>query len=264
MTQTDRPFCTTLTALVLILLGLSACGPARAPHGISDPYETENRSTHQINLVIDKNVIRPLARGASKFIPPPVSRGFTNFAANLDLPGEVVNGILQLRLGRAGQNSLRFAINSTIGIAGIFDPATALGIAERPTDFGETLNVWGVSEGDYIELPVLGPSTQRDALGKVVDFGLDPARMFIPKGKTWLGTFAKVVSKIDKRGRYTETYDSILYDSADGYAQARLLYLENRRHDLGQSTTEGDFEDPYATATGTDQTATGQTGTGKH
>ena len=263
MTPSDRSFRPTLAAWVLVLLVLSACGQAIAPQGISDPYEKENRSTHAVNLVIDKDVIRPLSVGASKIIPPPVSRGIGNFAGNLDLPGEVVNGVLQFRLGRAAQNTLRFAVNSTVGIGGIFDPATALGVPERPTDFGETLSVWGVSEGDYIELPVLGPSTQRDALGKVVDMGLDPVRLLIPKDKAWIDTFAKVVSKIDKRGRYTETYDSILYESADGYAQARLLYLENRRHDLGQTTSESDFEDPYATQNGTGQTATGQTGTGQ-
>lgn len=264
MTQTVRACRYTLAVGLIATVGLSGCGHAPMPQGVSDPYEQENRSTHALNLVIDKVVIRPLAVGASKFIPKPVSRGIANFAGNLDLPGEVINGILQLHLGKAAQNTLRFALNSTIGIGGIFDPATALGVTEKQTDFGETLNVWGVAEGDYLELPVLGPSTQRDALGRVVDMGLDPVRLFFPKNQAWLGTFAKVVSKIDKRGRYSETYDSILYDSADGYAQARLLYLENRRHDLGQSTTDSEFEDPYANQNGTGQAGTGQTGTGKN
>lgn len=248
---TIRPCPRLLPAALAALFALSACGQALAPQGISDPYEKENRSTHALNLVLDKNVIRPLSVGASKFIPPPVSRGIGNFAGNLDLPGEVVNGILQLRLGHAAQNTLRFAVNSTIGIGGIFDPATALGVMEQPTDFGETLSVWGVTEGDYIELPVFGPSTQRDALGKVVDLGLDPARLLIPKSKGWIVSLAKVASKIDQRGRYSETFDSILYDSADGYAQARLLYLQNRRHELGQTTSDSEFEDPYATQAGT-------------
>ena len=248
---TSSSFRVVLASVLTALLGLSACGHTPLSQGISDPYETENRSTHALNLVIDKNVIRPLSVGASKFIPPPVSHGIVNFAGNLELPGEVANGILQLRLGRAAQNTLRFALNSTIGIAGIFDPATAMGVPEKPTDFGETLSVWGVPEGDYIELPVFGPSTQRDALGKVVDLALDPARLLIPKSKGWIVSLAKVVSKIDQRGRYSETFDSILYDSADGYAQARLLYLENRRHQLGQTTSDTEFEDPYATQAGT-------------
>lgn len=248
---TSSSFRVVLASVLTALLGLSACGHTPLSQGISDPYETENRSTHALNLVIDKNVIRPLSIGASKFIPPPVSHGIVNFAGNLELPGEVANGILQLRLGRAAQNTLRFALNSTIGIAGIFDPATAMGVPEKPTDFGETLSVWGVPEGDYIELPVFGPSTQRDALGKVVDLGLDPARLLFPKSKGWIISIAKVVSKIDQRGRYSETFDSVLYDSADGYAQARLLYLENRRHQLGQVTSDTEFVDPYATQDGT-------------
>lgn len=231
-----------LTALV----GLSACGPAPSPQGINDPYEAQNRKVHGVNLVLDKNVIRPLATGASKIIPKPVSRGLSNFASNLGLPGEVANDILQLRLDRAGRNTWRFVINTTVGIGGILDPATAFGAAEKPTDFGETLHVWGLAEGNYIELPFYGPSTERDTLGKIVDLGLDPVRILIPKDKGWIVSGAKIVSRIDERGRYSDTVDSILYDSADGYAQARLFYLENRRHNLGQTTADSEFEDPYA------------------
>ena len=241
-----RPFPAVLAAVTLLSLGLAACGPAPAPQGINDPYEKENRSTHELNLALDKNVIRPLARGANKIIPEPVTTGVTNFAGNLDLPGMVVNDILQLRLGKAVHNTLRFAINTTIGIGGIFDPATAMGAPVKATDFGETLNVWGAGEGAYIELPLYGPSTQRDALGKAVDIVLDPVRIFIPKNKMWISTGSKVFAKIGDRGRYSETVDSILYDSADGYAQARLLYLEHRRYNLGQTTSDSEFEDPYA------------------
>lgn len=228
------------------LCGLSACGPGPAPQGISDPFEKENRATHQLNLTLDKNVIRPIALGANKIVPKPVVQGVSNFADNLGLPGTVLNDVLQLRLGKAAHNTLRFAINSTIGIGGVFDPATAMGAPEKKTDFGETLAVWGVGEGEYLELPLYGPSTRRDALGKVVDIGLNPVRILIPKDKAWIDTFAQVFAKIGDRGRYSETYDSILYESADSYAQARLLYLENRRHDLGQVTADSDFEDPYA------------------
>jgi phospholipid-binding lipoprotein MlaA len=231
---------------VAAIIGLTACGPGPAPQGINDPFEKENRSTHQLNLALDKNVIRPIARSTTKIIPKPVVQGVSNFAGNLDLPGEVINDVLQLRLGKAAHNTLRFAINTTIGIGGLFDPATPMGAPEKPTDFGETLAVWGVGEGEYLELPLYGPSTRRDALGKVVDIGINPVRLFIPKDKLWINTFSQVFAKIGDRGRYSETYDSILYESADSYAQARLLYLEHRRHDLGQVTTDSDFEDPYA------------------
>jgi phospholipid-binding lipoprotein MlaA len=235
-----------LACALTAILGLSACAPAPAPQGINDPFEKQNRQVHSVNLVLDKNVIRPLASGASKVIPKPVSRGIGNFASNLGLPGEVANDILQLRLDRAGRNTWRFVINTTLGLGGILDPATAFGAAEKPTDFGETLHVWGVGEGAYVELPFYGPSTERDALGKLVDLGLDPVRILVPKNKGWIVTTAKIVSRIDERGRYSDTVDSILYDSADGYAQARLFYLEHRRHNLGQTTDDSEFEDPYA------------------
>lgn len=241
-----RHFPAGIAAVTLSALSLAACAPAPAPQGIYDPYEKQNRATHELNLTLDKNVIRPLARGANKVIPEPVVQGVSNFASNLDLPGMVVNDVLQLRLDRAVHNTLRFAINTTIGIGGLFDPATPMGAPVKETDFGETLAVWGAGEGAYVELPLYGPSTERDAFGKIVDIGLDPVRMFVPKDKKWITTAATVIAKIGDRGRYSETIDSILYDSADGYAQARLLYLQHRRYNLGQTTTESDFEDPYA------------------
>ena len=241
-----KPFNLARLAGVVAFVGLSACGPRAVTPGINDPFEAENRQTHALNLALDKNVIRPIARSANKVVPQPMVQGISNFAGNLDLPGMVVNDLLQLRPGRAVHNTLRFAINSTIGIGGLFDPAASMGAPEKSTDFGETLAVWGVEEGEYLELPLLGPSTRRDALGKVVDIGLDPMRLVIPKDKAWIDTFAQVFAKIGDRGRYSETFDSILYDSADGYAQARLLYLEKRHHDLGLTTTDTEFEDPYA------------------
>ena len=248
MAQSMTQFCFKLATIAgfVAIFGLSACGPGPAPQGISDPFEKENRATHDLNLSLDKNVIRPIARSANKIIPKPVVQGVTNFAGNLDLPGEVVNDVLQLRLGKAVHNTLRFAINTTIGIGGLFDPATPMGAPEKPTDFGETLAVWGVGEGEYLELPLFGPSTRRDALGKVVDMALDPVRLVIPRNKAWIDTFAQFFAKIGDRGRYSDTYDSILYASADSYAQARLLYLEHRRHNLGQVTADSEFEDPYA------------------
>jgi phospholipid-binding lipoprotein MlaA len=227
------------------MIGLSACARIPDGQGVSDPYEAQNRAIHSLNLALDKNLVRPVAKSADKVVPDPVEQGVVNFAGNLELPGTVVNDILQLRLGKAVENTLRFAINSTIGVAGLFDPATSAGVAGKPTDFGETLHVWGVSEGNYLELPFFGPSTDRDAVGKVVDFALDPLKLILPKSSS-LPLIAKIAAKIADRGRYSETVDSILYDSADGYAQARLLYLENRRFDLGMVPSDESFEDPYA------------------
>lgn len=230
---------------VVALLALSACGPAPSQNGISDPNEAQNRATHKFNVALDKNVLRPVATKANRVVPDEVDKAVVNFADNLELPGTVVNNILQLRLGKALENTVRFAINTTIGLGGVFDPATAAGVKGDPTDFGETLHIWGVTEGNYFELPLFGPSTDRDALGKVVDIALDPLRLLMPK-ESRLPLVAKVASRISDRGRYSETVDSVLYDSADSYAQARLLYLQNRRFELGEAPSDESFEDPYA------------------
>ena len=232
-----------------LVFGLAACGPAPAPQGINDPYETENRATHAFNVALDRNIIKPMSAGLGSG-GGPVSEGIGNFADNLGTPGDVVNNLLQVRVGQATHNTLRFAINSVIGLGGLFDPATAMGVTEKKTDFGETLHVWGVDEGAYVELPLLGPSTQRDALGSVVDLALDPMNYLLPRPESYVGTMAKLAAKLGDRGRYSATVDSILYDSADSYIQARLLYLQNRRYELGQTSGESAsfedlYEDPY-------------------
>lgn len=236
-----------LAAPALILAGLlAACGPAPAPDGINDPNEAQNRDFHELNVALDKHVLRPAGQAYVAVVPRPLAQGAANFASNLDLPGEVVNGVLQVRPGTAIQNAVRFAINTTIGIGGLFDPATAMGVPEVSTDFGETLHVWGLPEGKYIEMPVLGPTTDRDLMGTIVDTAMNPVRLLVPAPERYVDTLASLATTIGDRGRYSETFDSILYDSADGYAQARLLYLQNRRYELGQTNSTDTFEDPYA------------------
>ena len=231
----------------VVLALLAACGPAATPVGISDPNEAQNRVFHEFNVTFDKAILRPVATTYVQVLPDPVERGVANFADNLDVPGQVVNDILQLKLDHAVENTLRFAINTTVGIGGLFDPAAALGVLGRKTDFGETLHVWGMPEGAYSELPLIGPSTDRDNLGIFVDYILNPLRLLIPAPESRVATAAGVLEKIGDRGRYSATVDSILYDSADGYAQARLLYLQNRHFELGMSAASDDsFEDPYA------------------
>ncbi|MEY4306178.1 MAG: hypothetical protein RIT52_2353, partial [Pseudomonadota bacterium] len=125
-----------------------------------------------------------------------------------------------------------------------FDLATAAGMPENDTDFGETLHVWGVGEGAYLEVPFMGPSTTRDLAGSVIDLAIDPLN-HLNRTQVLGVAGIKLASKIGDRGRYSELVDSILYESADSYAQARLLYLQNRRHQLGQTEDEADFVDPY-------------------
>lgn len=227
-------------------LGLAGCASAPPASGINDPQEAQNRGFHEFNLSLDRAILRPAGRAYVQILPPPLTRGVANFAANLDLPGMVVNDLLQFRPLRAVQNTTRFVLNTTIGLGGLFDPATKAGVDAIPTDFGETLHVWGMPEGAYIEMPVLGPTTDRDLLGTVVDVALNPVRLLVPTPDRKIDVLAKLGSKLGDRGRYSETVDSILYESADGYAQLRLMYLQNRRYQLGQAAGSEDVEDPYA------------------
>ncbi len=238
--------------LSVVVFGvLAGCAKAPVAEGIYDPDEAQNRSMHQFNLALDRGLVSPGASGYGKIVPKPVQQGISNVAGTLDLPGDIANNILQFRLGNAAHNSLRLAVNLTAGLGGLFDPAKVLGLPEKKTDFGETLHVWGAEEGAYVELPGIGPSTTRDTVGTMVDLALNPLRFILPSPESTYATLAKGASRLGDRNRYSETVDSILYDSADGYAQARLLYLQNRRFELGQETPTDDsnaydpYEDPY-------------------
>ncbi|MFT5867908.1 MAG: phospholipid-binding lipoprotein MlaA [Paracoccaceae bacterium] len=240
-----------MTPSFVLMLLLASCGPAEVPTSdlIYDPNEIDNREVHEVNLAIDRAFVRPASTAYGTIVPEPIRQGIGNAASNLNQPGHVVNNILQLRIGAAAQNTLRFAINSTIGIAGIFDPATAMGVTERSTDFGETLHLWGVGEGEFVELPVVGPSTQRDFAGLIVDTALNPLRYVFDTPELDYANGVNITSRFGDRYRYSDFIDSIFYQSEDGYAQARSLYLQNRRFKLrGDAEPEyfDPYEDPYA------------------
>jgi phospholipid-binding lipoprotein MlaA len=227
-----------------VLVTLAGCSPAPLDGSVNDPYESFNRQIHDFNKGLDTAVLRPAGQ-AAEGLPDFVTEPVANFADNAGLPGAVLNGVLQLDIEGVTKNTLRFLINSTVGVLGLFDPAGAIGIAEEETDFGETLAVWGVPEGAYVELPVLGPSTERDAVGRVVDFVIDPLDRVGRPAMLEYGTAARVADIVITRGTFGDTLDSVLYESADSYAQSRLFYLQNRRFELGQSGG-ADVVDPYA------------------
>jgi phospholipid-binding lipoprotein MlaA len=224
---------------------LGGCAAPLAPTGINDPYEAENRKVHEANTALDRALVRPASQAYGGAIPAPVQAAVSNVARNLDLPGDVMNDVLQGRLHHALENTARFAFNSTLGLGGLFDPASLIGLNGKPTDFGQTLHMWGVREGNYVELPFVGPSTTRDTAGLIVDLVANPVGLLLHAPESIYATVAKVGSRLGDRSRYSETVDSILYESADSYAQARLLYLQNRRFELGQEAQQDDFFDPY-------------------
>lgn len=228
---------------------VSACttyqDPATRTDGINDPYEQQNRSVHAFNKGLDKNVVRPLSTGYAAVVPVEIRDTVNNFSTNLSMPGVAINSLLQADFGGAGIASVRFVMNTTLGLAGFFDPATELNIREQNTDFGETLAVWGVGEGAFIELPVFGPSTQRDAVGFVTDVFTNPLTFVTISGspEQYIPPTARTGAYLNTRAQLGGTLDSILYDSEDSYAQARSIFLQNRRFELEGGST--DATDPY-------------------
>lgn len=224
---------------------LSACAAPDSLESIHDPYETVNRRTHEFNKGLDSALLRPASGIYGEVVPNIVAIGISNFSKFLDLPGEVINNALQLDLESAVTNSARLVINGTVGVLGLYDAASEIGIYPSAADFGQTLHKWGVGEGAYLELPVMGGSTSRDTVGIAVDALLNPLTIILPDNWKLTGSGVKTVAMIGDRARFATTVDSVLYESADSYSQSRLFFLQSRRHELGMRLEEEDYFDPY-------------------
>ncbi|NRP13782.1 putative phospholipid-binding lipoprotein MlaA [Aliiroseovarius sp. xm-m-379] len=229
-------------AIALVVLG--ACAKAPVPAGYDDPHEVQNRRTHKANIALDQMLVSPAAQVYGQ-VPKPTRTAVANFADNASLPGTVVNKLLQGQIDDAVHNTVRFLFNSTFGLLGLFDVASDIGLEERESDFGETLHVWGMAEGDYVVLPFFGASTERDTLGIVGDFVLNPLGYVLPTGWTNVPKGAWVMSKFGDRYDFADSVDSILYSEGDGYATLQLYYLDSRRYELGQVVEDDELDDLY-------------------
>lgn len=239
--------------LLSLCLALAGCGterPADLAAGVHDPYENANRKVHAFNKGFDTALFKA-APGQPRSADNALLRSVSNAGSNLGLPGKVVNSLLQGRPEPAVKNTFRFLINSTLGLAGLFDPAgSSFALPETDTDFGETLAVWGAGEGPFVEMPFFGPSTGRDALGRVVDIAMNPVGGVFEGSDATAATATRIAGKMAERKRFGETVESIYYDSADSYVQSRLLYLQMRRYQLsGKEANDAlawdPYEDPY-------------------
>lgn len=247
-----------LPATVLLTLALAGCTPSDSVTRLdSDPFEEDNRRTHELNKRMDTNVLRPVSIAYVDNVPHEFRTLVYNFGENLKAPLDVINNVLQFRFGQAALNTARFVLNTTVGFGGAVDAASKFGIPWRDTDFGETLYVWGVPEGAYIEVPVFGPSTQRDVLGMIVDFGNSPLKWAganVDPDLYTTGLIARQSGIVNERGESADSFDAVLYESADSYSQLRNIYLQNRRYQLAKnagrdpaSNASGDpYADPYA------------------
>lgn len=251
MTFIARPISVVFAMASALLVSACAGQPPeeKARGEIFDPYENANRSIHSFNRGVDKVLFRPASKGYVTIVPEPMIDSFNNFAENISMPGQIVDSLLQGNVKQAGHATARFLLNTTVGFAGLANPASDFGWPEVDTDFGETLSVWGIGEGPFVELPFYGPSTARDAVGVIVNTFTNPLDFAPTRALDNIGVYAEIVRRMGDRGRYSDTVDAILYESADSYAQTRLLYLQNRRFELASRGEDGYvdlYADPYA------------------
>ena len=201
---------------------------------VKDCFEKVNRGIFSFNQALDKVIFKPLAKGYRVF-PQPIRSGTSNALSNLGNVVTIPNNVLQGQFKDAGLNSARFVINSTLGIAGIFDVASYYGIKKRDKeDYGQTLGVWGAEPGCYFVLPVLGPTTVRDSIGSVVNIiGGDAWYNVTVANDTQYFSEAdyyasRLLSGVDFRAKNLESFDSLENSSVDLYASVRSLYLQDR------------------------------------
>jgi len=214
-----------LTTAVLagcLLASLAVPGFADDTEGAKnpDPWEGFNRKIYGLNDWGDRWFVKPIATGYTKITPAPVRRRVSNFYDNLWLPLTIINQLLQGKVGAAGNDTGRFLMNTTVGLLGLFDPATTAGLDYHEEDFGQTFGRWGIPAGPYLVLPFLGPSTVRNGIGKIGDARLFPPRYIEHDGWRYA---AYGLFFIDKRSRLFGVEKLV---SGDRYVFIRDVYLQ--------------------------------------
>ncbi|MFO8024185.1 VacJ family lipoprotein [Thiohalophilus sp.] len=214
--------------LLAATLLISGCASTNGPadDGQSDPLESYNRAMYKFNDTVDRAVLRPVAQAYKDTVPQPAQTGVSNFFSNLDDVWVMVNNLLQLKFEAAASDFSRVVWNSTVGVFGLIDVATPMGLPKHNEDFGQTLGYWGVGEGPYIVLPFLGPSTLRDTGGRVADWEYEPLQEIEDDEAYWS---AVVLRAIDSRAGLLGASRMLEKSGADPYTFMRDAYLQRRR-----------------------------------
>jgi phospholipid-binding lipoprotein MlaA len=247
---------TLLTCSALLLVFAGCATPPRDPAALAafkvtnDPLEPLNRKTFTFNQGVDRIVLKPIAKGYRRAIPLGGRDGIRNFLRNIHEPIVLVNNLLQGEFKRAGTTLGRFLANSTLGVAGVMDFASRHGLQRQSGDFGQTLYVWGIHEGPYLVLPLMGPSSPRDAIGLGVDLFTNPIVYFTPdfRYRTSISAAEAVIGGIDERARNIDSLDEIQRETIDFYAALRSLYRQHRAAELrnGEPPPAPKVEDIYS------------------
>ena len=236
-----------ISALIFLFLNFSAKSNAEE---VKDCFEGLNRATFAFNQGLDKTIFKPIAKGYRK-LPMPIRTGTSNVLSNLSNLVTIPNNILQGDLKTAGVNTARLTVNTTIGIFGIFDVAQQMGFVKdyKKEDYGQTLGKWGLGEGCYLVLPVLGPTTIRDSIGTVASIlGGDPWYNVTVKNDTqYFKDSDYFVSRgsdgINFRSKNLEAFENLEQNSMDFYASVRSLYLQDRKQKIINSNKVIDTQD---------------------
>lgn len=244
MERQSRPWIWRIGTLIISSSLLFAC--SKSHHHPRDPYESFNRKTFAFNQALDKNLLKPTAKAYKKVMPWPVREGVSNFFTNLGSPSIIVSDLLQADFNQAIKSTWRFAINSTLGLAGVVDVASHFNLKHKTNDLGVTFALWGDRKPPYLVLPFLGPSTIRDGAGLYFDyFGLSVYTYIKP---TWVRWSMLGLYYVSLRSELLEAEDIIDGNMLDEYAFQRDAYLQHRRYLINQRTGEDD--DPYVEANG--------------
>ncbi len=199
----------------------------------NDPLEGLNRGIFEFNRVVDGVLIKPVAQIYRGVLPQQAQDSVRSFLRNLRSPVILANDVLQGDMDRAGSTVGRFLVNSTLGVLGLFDVASELGMPFHDEDFGQTLAVWGVGEGPYLVLPILGPSNPRDTVGLISEFYLDPVNIYLRDEDLDYLTYVRTgLRGVDARARSLDTLDELERTSLDYYAAIRSLYRQQRTNDI--------------------------------
>jgi len=213
--------------LISAILLLSGCATTQTAEGVNDPFEGYNRAMYSFNDVMDRAVIKPVAKVYDTVLPEPISWGVSNFFSNLTEITVILNDLLQLKFGQAFDDMGRFALNSTVGIAGIFDVAGHAGHKKNDEDFGQTLGFWGVEPGPYVVLPLFGPRNVRDSFGLIGDTYTHPVTYIdhVPTRNQIVAT-----GLVDKRANLLGV-EKVLDEAAlDEYSYVRDAYTQRRQN----------------------------------
>lgn len=232
----------TIRIVCVLALGLLGAGCARSSDDTPmDPLEPMNRVFFDMNQRLDRHAALPAASFYSRAVPARARSTFHNILDNLGGPVTFANDILQIDLSNAGIAAARFMVNSTVGVAGIFDVATDWGLPSRPRDFGETMGGYGVPPGPYLVLPLRGSSDLRDFAGNYLDGYASPLRYVRYDGREYVGLVKSSLGSVDNRASNIVTYRDIERTSVDFYATMRAYYLQRRTRqieDRGVPTSE--------------------------